>query len=176
MQSQIKDKDDIKVFILYLMNEIDYPLEYGDIHDIAVGDGFVNSFDFADCFKELLDAGNVCEKLNGETQYYEITPHGEHVAEYLSSGILRQVRERALRSAIRYISFKTRGATLSCDIKEREDGKYDYHCEIGERGETILSLSMTVDTKKQAERMKYNFDGNAEEIYRKIRAAFAEGV
>jgi len=156
------------------MREIDYPLEYGDIHDIVVQDGFVNSFDFSDCFRELLDAGNVAEKRDGETQYYVITPHGEHVAEYLSSGILRQVRERSLRSAMRYLSFKSRGATLSCEIKAREDGKYDYHCEICERGEAIMSLSMTVETLKQAERMKYNFDGNAEEIYRRIRATLAD--
>ena len=58
---KLENKLDVKVFILYLMNKVDEPLEYTTVNDIVLQDEFVNYFDFALCFSELLDAGQVEE-------------------------------------------------------------------------------------------------------------------
>ena len=51
---ELTDKFEIKIFILYLLKNIKEPLEFSTINDIVVQDGFVNYFDFAICFAELL--------------------------------------------------------------------------------------------------------------------------
>ena len=61
MQGQLKEKNDIKIFILYLLRNVGYPLDFGNINDIVLQDGVVGYFDFAECFAVLLDAGNVQE-------------------------------------------------------------------------------------------------------------------
>ena len=55
----LSDRDDIKIFILYILNSIGYPLIYGDLHDMAIQDGFITSFDYIEAFDELLTAGNL---------------------------------------------------------------------------------------------------------------------
>ena len=57
MHSQLRDKNDIKIFILYLLRHIGYPLDFVSINDIVVQDGYVGYFDFAECFAEMLDDG-----------------------------------------------------------------------------------------------------------------------
>ena len=57
MQAQLKDKNDIKIFILYLMRHVGRPLDFVSINDIVVQDGYVGYFDFVECFAELLEAG-----------------------------------------------------------------------------------------------------------------------
>ena len=59
MHSQLRDKNDIKIFILYLLRHIGYPLDFVSINDIVVQDGYVGYFDFAECFAELLETGNI---------------------------------------------------------------------------------------------------------------------
>ena len=50
MARQLKDENEIKIFILYLLDKIGYPLDYPSIGSIMLQDGIVNFFDFAQCF------------------------------------------------------------------------------------------------------------------------------
>ena len=68
--TQLTEKNDIKIFILYLLNNINQPMEYADINDIVVQDGIVGPIDFAECFAELLDSGNVIEIVENSKSYY----------------------------------------------------------------------------------------------------------
>jgi len=73
MLAPLKDKNDIKIFILYLMKNIDYPLDFNTLSDIAVQDEFVSYFDFAECFAQLLDIGTVAQIRVGDQLTSEAT-------------------------------------------------------------------------------------------------------
>ena len=60
MPSPLREKNEIKIFILFLLDKIGYPLDYNTIGSIVVQDGIVRFFDFADAFYQLLDAGHIC--------------------------------------------------------------------------------------------------------------------
>lgn len=59
--AQFKEENEIKIFILYLLDKIGYPLDYPSIGSIMMQDGLVNFFDFAQCFFALVDAGHIRE-------------------------------------------------------------------------------------------------------------------
>lgn len=61
MAAQLKEENEIKIFILYLLDKIGYPLDYPSIGSIMMQDGIVNFFDFAQCFFALVDAGHIRE-------------------------------------------------------------------------------------------------------------------
>jgi len=169
MDAPLKEKDDIKIFILYLLRNINEPLEFTTINDIVVQDEIVNYFDFADCFAELLDAGNIEEiKKESGKPLYKITDQGVNVADTLNSRILRSIRERSLRSAYRLLDFNARGAKASSSIVENPDGSLEFRCEIREPDKNILSINITVDNMRQIEQMKYYFDEYTEEIYTEL--------
>lgn len=174
MQAPLKDKNDIKIFILYLLKNLNYPLDFNTIGDIVVQDEFVNYFDFAECFAELLDCGNI-EKLpadkgaDGEhKELYRITQNGITIAEQLQSALLNMIKEKSLKSAMRLLSFKSRGSDVSCSYTEREDGRFDLHCEVSEKDNKILELGLIIESKYQLDKMLYNFNERPEVVYRGI--------
>jgi len=61
MRSLLTDPNEIKIFILYLLDKIGYPLDYPSIGAIMMQDGVVNFFDFAECFFALVEAGHIRE-------------------------------------------------------------------------------------------------------------------
>ena len=176
MQAPLKEKNDIKIFILYLLKNLNYPLDFNTISDIVVQDEFVNYFDFAECFAELLDIGNIeqipaTQNVNTEKKsadLYRITPNGIQVVEQLQSNLLNVIKEKSLKSAMRLLSFKSRGSQVKCTGLERDDGRYDLKCEVIEDGAKLLELGVIIDSKYQLDKMMYNFNERPEVIYRGI--------
>ncbi len=168
MKTTIKNKNDIKIFILYLMRNVGYPLEFHDINDIVVQDGFVSYFDFAECFAELIETANVRKLEEGEAEMYEITEQGRSVADSLESDLLMMIRERSLKSALQLLSFKKRGASISFKSKPNKDSSFEVVCKIIEGEQEIFDLAIHVDNKKQLDRMEHSFRERPEYIYKGI--------
>jgi len=169
VQAPLKDKDDIKIFVLYLLRNLNCPLDFNTINDIVVQDEVVNYFDFAECFAELLETGNISEHKDDDgTLMYLITNQGIHVSDNLHSKLLRSIRDRSLRSAYRLLNFRDRNAKTLSRAVENSDGTFEFQCEISENGREILSLKIAVDTKRQLEQMKYYFDEYTEDIYTEL--------
>ncbi len=176
MQTGLKDKNDIKIFILYLMRNIGYPLDFADINDIVVQDGFVNYFDFAECFAELLETGNVREEKTDIGDTYCITEQGAHVADTLESNLISILKERSLKSALRLLSFKRRGADVDCEKETLADGRYRFTCTVRDNGEQMMQASVVVESRAQLEKMERNFKERPETVYRAIFALLAGDV
>lgn len=158
----MSNKTDIKIFILFLLDNINYPVDYTTIHDISVQNGYVGNFDFAECFSELTELGHILEdEIDGE-RYYAISSIGHMVATELQSNIISQIREKSLKSAMRLLSFKKRGALASCNYKEDGD-KYLVHCLITEQGKTMINLEFAVSSEVMAKAIKEKFDRSPEE-------------
>lgn len=170
MHNQFKDKNDIKIFILYLMMNIRYPLEFDDINDIVVQDEIVGCIDFAECFAQLLETGNIEELSEDGVLKYRITERGVQVADTLQSSIVSYIRTRSLKSALKLLSFKQRGAKINSSATKRDDGRYDLVLTISEKQDTPLQIKVIVDNETQLERIKYNFDEKPELIYRSVLA------
>ena len=116
-QGGMSDKTDIKVFILYIMDCIDYPLEYDVIRELAAQNGYVGDFDFAECFSQLLELGHVLEDTENGIKYYIVSSTGRMVATELQSNLLLSIREKSLKSAMRYLSFRKRKAEMASSVE-----------------------------------------------------------
>ena len=168
MPFALTDKTDIKIFILYLLMHIERPVDFATLHDIVVQDEFVRQFDFMDCFYELCETEAIQKSEKDGREYYAITPKGRAAAETLQSDLLRPIRERALRSALRLLSFQSRGTVIRSRVVALENGKFQLECECRDSESMLMQTSVVVETQRQAELMKYNFDDRAELVYRGI--------
>ena len=165
----MRDKKYVKVFILYLLWNIDSPLDFGTVNDIEIQDGYVGYFDFADCFAELLEDGHIEELHEDGKCLYRITEKGINVAENLSDDIFEEIRDKSLKSALRLLSFRERHAELvfDCvDVPDSEGGGYSVTCAVREHGRVTYSITVKADTKSRAEAMKRNFYEHPEAVYR----------
>lgn len=168
MDIPMTDKNEIKIFILYLMDRIGYPVKFSDVCSILHQENVVSYFDGGDCFGELVDAGHVVRVAvdNDGEGLYVVTTTGKTIATELNDSISDLIKESSYRSAIRHLSFEKRGAKIDCYATQRENGKYFVHCEITEFGKIVLDINVEVDSKIEADRMLFNFRRRPEVIFR----------
>ena len=65
MGARITAKKNVKIFVLFLMENINYPLDFVSINDIVMQTDYVMYLDFAESFDELLE-----KYYNGENFYF----------------------------------------------------------------------------------------------------------
>lgn len=168
MQIPMVDKNEIKIFILYLMDRIGYPLSCADVCSIMHQENVVSYFDCADCFAELIDMSHVKEEARSESgeALYIVTHTGKQIATELSDTLSPGIKEASYRSAIRHLSFEMRKAAIDCYYNEQPNGKYYVHCEITEKGRKVLDINVEVDSKMEADTMLANFKRKPEIVFR----------
>ncbi|MBE6597759.1 MAG: DUF4364 family protein [Ruminococcaceae bacterium] len=176
MSSPIGGMKNVKIFVLYLLENINYPLDFPTINDIVMQTDYVMYLDFAEGFFQMVDM-ELIETIDfqGE-QYYLITEKGRCVARELKSDILSTVLDQSLTMALRYLDFKKRQVVTKCRIEPTDDGRYNVICSFTEKEKVIFEQLLTVDTLDRAERMKENFYQRPEAIYRGVTALLAGNV
>ena len=167
---ELRNKEDIKVFILYLLDNIGMPLDLTRINDIAMQDDFVRGIDFMECFMELVDSESISmDKTSGAEPMYSITPKGSAIARALKDNLSGYVRARSVNSALKYLSFEKRGARIESYIENTGDKKMLFG-KIIEKGADVFSFSFTLENDYQLQLMKYHFEEDPERIYKAFMA------
>ena len=174
MGSVIGSMKNVKIFVLYLMQNVGKPQDFVTLNDIVMQTDYIMYLDFAEAFHKMLDDDliAIAGEENGEP-LYNITERGRCVAESLHSDILSSILDKSLAAALRYLDFKQRGVEMTCRTERRTDGKYNFYCALLEKGETIYSTSLVVDSADRAARLKENFYNRPEVIYRGVHAVLA---
>jgi len=175
MEMQMTDKNDIKVFILFLMKNIKEPLEYSTINDMVVQDGFVNYFDFSICFGELVESGSIDEISGEKTSLYRISELGEKAVSNVETRLFNTVREKALRSALRLLAFYKSGNRIRSSVTETEGG-YVLNCVIEDSKRKLLDISVFLTEKYYADTLRGNYEDRAENIYKGVLALLSGDV
>ncbi len=176
MSSAIGSINNVKIFVLYLMQNINYPLDFVTINDIVMQTDYVMYLDFAEAFNSLLDGGLVEKVYDGATEKYTVTADGATVASELKSDILSSILDKSLAAALRYLDFKKRGVTIKFDIDEQDNGKCVINTGLFENGSCIFSQMIVVDSIDRAKRMKENFYERPEALYRGVLALLSGNV
>ena len=194
MATPLKNENEIKIFILYLLDKIGYPLDYPSIGEIMLADGVVNFFEFAECFLALVEAGHVRgitlkQNENGqiikkeiddnvdpeEVVLYEVTESGKQVANVLQDNLMISVRERGYRSALRHLSFEKKGAVIDSSYTKNGNG-YLVNCIIKDKAGVLLDAKVQAENEHQLNKMLTNFSEKPEVVYRGILAVLSGEV
>ena len=166
MGARIIAKKNVKIFVLFLMENINYPLDFVSINDIVMQTDYVMYLDFAESFDELLSSDLIeYTEVDGE-KYYTVTKKGSLVARELHSDILSTILDKSLEAAFRYLDFKKRGVEARCSSMRRSDGRFDLTCTLYEKKEKIFETTIIVDTENRVERLKEHYMERPDVIYR----------
>ena len=178
----------VKVFILYLLEKVGYPIEYNDLATIIIRDGYVDYFDFVTYFHELLDMSHIKrvdkdgveiteEGRAADKDCYVVSDTGKMIAKGLSDDLIHAaVRERSYISAMRHLSLEKRGAVVDHNIESIGDGKYIFHCSIKDKDGLAFDLDLRADSFMQASRMRMNFEDKPDVVYRGLVALVTGNV
>lgn len=164
----------VKIFVLYLMQNLRRPLDFVTLNEIMMQTDYIMYLDFAEAFHKMLDDELIaCVGQENDSDVYDITERGRMVAESLHSDILSSILDKSLAAALRYLDFKKRGIEAKCEILHRADGRYDCTCRLLERGEQIFTTTLAVDSADRAGRLRDHFLERPEDIYRGFHALLA---
>lgn len=160
-------RNQAKIFILYIMSSIQEPLEFTTINDMVLQDEFVNYFDFATAFNDLLEKRQIEELpgAEGKDPLYRVTQEGRSILESYESDLSAETRDKALRHAMRILLFKRDGVRQKSEILEVPGG-YQLHCVIEDAERVLFESSVFVSEESYAKRLRENFDDHADIIYK----------
>ncbi len=178
MRSPIGSIRNVKIFVLYLMQNVGIPLDYITLGEMVMVTDYVAYLDLAEAFNEMQDDGLIEQVGFSEAgdPAFVPTQKGMVVAESLRTDILASVLDQSLETALRYLDFKQRGVKVTCRSEKNLGGGYDLHCAITEKGRVLMEVTLWVDSENRATRMEEQFRSRPESIYRGVTALLAGNV
>lgn len=178
MSSPIGSMNNVKIFVLYLMKNINYPLDFVTVNDIVMQTDYIMYLDFAEAFHQMLDSGLIAEdgqNENGEP-LYSVTKKGSMVAEQLKSDLLPSILDRSLTCAFRYLDFKRRGITVDCTYEKQSDQTFNVTFFVYEKDKLLMQTTVNVDSEYRSRQMRENFRERPDVIYRGVVALLTGNV
>ena len=178
MSTPLGNKQNVTVFVLYLMQNVGYPLDFVTLNDIVMQTDYVAYLDFAESFSRMEDSGLI-EKAGSNEKgepAFRVTDKGRTVVESLQNEILPSILEESLTCALRHLDFTRRGVKTTCRISPNPKEGYDFSCAITEGATVLLSITLWADTLSRAQRMEAQFRANPENTYRATLALMSGNV
>jgi hypothetical protein len=158
----------IKIFLLYLLDNIRYPIEYSLLSRIISESTDDMTLDYEECLRELADMGHLWfDEMDGE-KYYMISDSGRLVAAELYDSVDADIRERGVSAASRLISLRNSGASISATVQQTDNKRFKVTLDARDPSGEYMSLSLTVATESEAELIRDNFKNNPDGVYRGI--------
>ena len=159
----VRDMDDIKFLILYVMTFLEDGVTFADLADMVMCDGAFGYFEYAQAVHELVESEHI--RTDTPQELYFITQKGRKTAEAFEKRLPGVVRETAQRSAIRVIRRLRRNATIVCKEKTRSDQTQAVELAVMDGEVPVFALELMVLNEKQAQLFQENFKKYAEKIY-----------
>lgn len=159
----LRNKNDIKLLICYILSSIDCSLSQEDILLVFQKYNIANYFEINSAFSELIDSKNIKQDPENHN-LYTITDSGKIISSQLSSSLPISIRDKAIKAAFSLLSKIQRETENNVSIDKSENG-YNLKCNISGGDIDLFSFSLYVPDKLQADLAKENFLKNPRIIY-----------
>ncbi len=160
-------KNDIRILLCYILSSVRAPLARQDLTEIIQEKGLANYFEVEDALATLLAQGNITQEEDG---CYTVTAAGKEIADSLDATLPLSVRDKALEAAFTLLSQARAKRENRVDIQETDEGlQVTFHISGGKMD--LMTVSLYVPDKAQAEMVKDRFYNNPEGFYQLVLAA-----
>jgi len=157
-----------KLIILYLLSQVKIPLSLSQITQIILERGYTNYFSLQQYLNELQKSTFITTTKQSNTSFFEITDKGTETLNFFSSRIPDFTRKdldkfiegnwRQLRSEL----------SIQADYTPTQSNEYIVNCKVTENNSTLIELSISVGSKKQAIEFCNKWKADASTLYSEI--------
>ena len=165
---KLLSKTDIKVFILFLLDTIRYPIDRTTLLKIMYENIESISIDFEECLFELVGDKHIYLDVQDEERYYMISESGRFVSAELYDMLDKTFRERVTQSVMRHMTLENSDTTVFSEIRERADRRFEVYLSASDNQGERFSLTMVTATRAEAERIRENYETRPDSVYRGI--------
>lgn len=173
---RLRTLTDIKIFLLFLLEKIAYPIDKTTLIRIIAENTYMLSFEYEVAFSELVDDGHLySDTVDGET-YYMISKSGRMIASELYDTLDPAFREKSLNAAAKYLSLARREAEISSSVTELPSGRHAVHLIVSDATGELMNTTLTFSSRAEAEEARRNFEAKPDDIYRGILFATTQKI
>lgn len=171
------NKNDIRILLCYVLASVGAPLSRESIGEIIQGKALANYFEVGDALDSLVKQGNAAVD---EAGLFSVTDSGREIAANLDATLPLSVRDKALEAALRLTAEQKARRENQVELQKAENG-YQVRCHVSGGETELMTISLYVPDKAQAELVERNFYRDPEGVYRLLLAAltgdkaYAEG-
>ena len=166
----IHEKMDIKVLILYVLNQLPAQVDSLTLSDLVFCDDGIGYFDYSDCLAELVETGQVTENQGK----YQITETGSRNVETVETTLPYSVRAKARRKAEPVAERMRRAAMVKAEHIRQEDGTFLVSLGVTDGVSDLLNMTIMAPAESMAEQMEQTFRASAEHIYHEVLRILTE--
>ena len=166
----LRNKDEIKMLICYLLKTIDQPISMEQIGNIMQDQGIANYFEAMDAVSYLISNGSISSEFVEEKQILSATEIGKSAVEVVENDLPKTVKEKAVKSAIKFITIERNERENDVKITQVSDG-YKVSFSMNDGDTNLMELAMFVPDSSQAQKLKDNFIEDPARVYSTILAS-----
>lgn len=159
----LHDKLDIKILILFVLNQLPAPVDAQMLYDQVFCDAGIGYFDYADCLAGLVETA----QINKKAGKYQISEKGARNVEQVGSSLPYTVRRKATRTTAPIAETLARFSMITAE-HEISDSGCNVHLAVSDGVGDILSIRLLAAGEAQAAEMEEHFRNNAEGFYHEI--------
>ncbi len=165
----LRNTREIGILICYMLTNIKNPFSKKDLIEIIQTNGIANYFEAASALSELIKYGNI--DIGENDDMINITKGGRLVSQQLSSGLSLSVRQKALSALMKLTERRKIEKENPVVITDAEGGGYNVNLRITDGIRDLVSLTMFVPDRADANVVKRNFHDNPQRLYSLILAS-----
>ncbi|MDD6316224.1 MAG: DUF4364 family protein [Clostridia bacterium] len=174
-QGYVREPEDIKCLILYCLSLLPITVREEDLLEIVMIDDGFGYFEFAQYFRELIDARMISEIGVGGRKEYLLTPKGKSVLDLMEGHLRASVCDKAQAAAIRVVRRIRRSDSIRTAHRANGDGTFTTTMTICDKSTELASVSMLVYSERQCRILEENFKNNAENVFKGLVNLLLEG-
>ncbi len=154
-----------KLMILYMLEKVTFPLSNNQIIDFLLNHNYTDYFHAQEAISELVESRQITSESTKRFTLYSISEEGVQTVTSLESMLDAGIRSEI----IEYL--KENAFTLRSESGVRADftitpaREYAVHLEIIEQGSPLLSMTVNVMSREEAETMCRNWSERNQELY-----------
>jgi hypothetical protein len=157
----IHEKLDIKILILFILYRMPEPITFDTLTELAMCDGGICYFDYADCVAELV----MTEHVRLEDGRYSLTGKGVRNSEITENCLPFTVRMEAEKSTSAMRTAINRNSMIKTSHEPGPSGGFQANLSMSDGIGDIITIKLHTANERQALAIEKGFRMNAENIY-----------
>jgi len=161
---KIDDKEQMLIFILYVMKHVLDPVTLDEMGEMVLIDDNMNWFLYADCVAELVDSGLLLKEPGKSGPVYTLSPHGYNNLIQMQRKVSYSLRKAADETVPEVISRLRREARIQTEVVTRGEDPIA-RLTLTDGREPILRIELVTMSRQRAYKMCATFKNSAEAVF-----------
>ena len=154
-----------KLIILYMLNQVDFPLTNSQISEFILDEGYTTYFKLQQALSELLSSGFIHEEATHSRTFYHLTEEGAETIQFFQNKISPTIQDE-IDTFLQEKHYELKNAVaVRADYYRNDNHEFSVRCQVTENHGSLIDLTITVPTEQEAKTVVHHWKQKNQEIY-----------